>query len=88
MTRAFCILGARRKGPCHRAEGTQKAAPAHRLVTDIAGGPGQGEGNQAAIALLPKVLVRISRSKGFSRKSVAPARLPAIITFSSASTTQ
>ena len=43
---------------------------------------------QAAIDWLAKTLVRILRSKGFNRKSSAPARLPAIIFFRSASTTQ
>lgn len=43
---------------------------------------------QAAIDWLAKTLVRILRSNGFSRKSSAPARLPAIIFFRSASTTQ
>ena len=44
--------------------------------------------SQAAIDRLPKTLVRILRSNGFSRKSSAPARFPAIIFFRSASTTQ
>ena len=43
---------------------------------------------QAATTRLPKTVVRILRSNGFSRKSLAPARLPAISFFRSASTTQ
>ena len=44
--------------------------------------------NQAAMAWLVKIVVRILRSNGFSRKSLAPARLPVIIVLRSASMTQ
>ncbi len=62
----------------------QKAADELRLVSvsDCIGV------RQAAIERLANTFVRIFRSKGFNRKSSAPARLPAIIFLRSASTTQ
>lgn len=88
MTRASCILEPRNEGfPGTGQANTKKAAlwaPPLSQMSSFS----PGRENQAAIALSPKVFVRISRSKGFRRKSLAPARFPAIITFSSASTTQ
>ncbi|AOG08148.1 hypothetical protein BSY240_4109 [Agrobacterium sp. RAC06] len=88
MTRASCILEPRNEGCPDDARPKRKRrrpwAPPLSQMSSFS----PGRGNQAAIALSPKVFVRISRSKGFRRKSLAPARFPAIITFSSASTTQ